>query len=164
MKNIQHLEDLKRDLERYNVILDDNNKQIVSLNSAIKKIKDKIKGCLNRIKVAKSLFKKERIHIEELKQLVIKFNKKTKDKIAQDIKKNKQYYDDVVKEISDLVSRIEDNVETFFDNVFKTISGVYFGIIGLLIFTISTSLSVMIYLFVDPNYSIYTNWILTKRI
>ncbi len=159
MKNIQQLEDLKRDLERYNGILDDNNKQIVSLNSAIKKIKDKIKGFLNRIKVAKSLFNKERIHIEELKQLVINFNRKTKDKITQDIKKNKQYYDNIVNELSDLVNRIDDNVETFFDNVFKTISGVYFGIIGLLIFTVSTSLSVFIYLLVDPNYSIYSNWI-----
>jgi len=157
--NIQQLKDFKHDLERHDLYFKEQNENVAILNKSNKKLIDNIKVFLNKIKISKSLLKTHRIHVDELKQLVIKFNSKTKEKINQDIQRNKKKYEHYFNEISDLIDRIDVNIEKFFDNVFKTISGVYFGIIGLIIFTLSTVLSVVIYLSIDPNYSIYTNWI-----
>ena len=159
MIKIQELKDFKRDLESHNLIFKEQNENIAILNKSNKKLVDKIKAFLTKIKTAKSLLKKHGIKVDELKELVNKFNRKTKGKLLQDIQRDKEKYERFFNEISDIVDRIDVNVEKFFDHVFKTISGVYFGIFGIMIFTLSTVLSVLIYLSIDPNYSIYTNWI-----
>jgi len=79
--NIQKLKDFKHDLERHDLYFKEQNENVAILNKSNKKLIDKIKVFLNKIKISNSLLKTHRIHVDELKQLVIKFNSKTKEKI-----------------------------------------------------------------------------------
>ena len=64
-----------------------------------------------------------------------------------------------ISEIDEWITRFDEKIDNFFEEIYEKIPGYYFGIIGLLIYLSSTFIAVLAYLSVNPNYSIFTNWI-----
>jgi len=64
-----------------------------------------------------------------------------------------------ISEIDKWIKKIDERIDHFFKEVYEKIPGYYFGIFGLLVFLSSTFIAVLVYLSVNPNYSIFTNWI-----
>ena len=62
-------------------------------------------------------------------------------------------------DIEELYGEVDEKVEETLDQVYKKVPGKYFGLIGLLIYAISTFTAVLLYLSVDPSYSMFTHWI-----
>ena len=62
-------------------------------------------------------------------------------------------------DIEELYAGVDEKVEETLDQVYEKVPGKYFGLIGLLIYAISTFTAVLLYLSVDPSYSMFTHWI-----
>ena len=67
--------------------------------------------------------------------------------------------EELLDDIEEWYSEIDEKVEETLDQVYKIIPGKYFGIIGLVLYAFSTLTAVILYLSVDPSYSIFTHWI-----
>ncbi len=67
--------------------------------------------------------------------------------------------EEVLDDIEEWYSEIDEKVEETLDQVYKKIPGKIFGITGLLLYAFSTFTAVILYLLVDPSYSIFTHWI-----
>jgi len=55
--------------------------------------------------------------------------------------------------------KIERKINLFLDRLYLKIPGYIFGFIGLILYIFSTYLSLILYVIIDPTYSIYHNWI-----
>ena len=67
--------------------------------------------------------------------------------------------EEMIDDIEEWYSEIDEKVEETLDQVYKKIPGKFFGIIGLFLYAFSTFTAVILYLSVDPSYSIFTHWI-----
>lgn len=68
-------------------------------------------------------------------------------------------FEDLLSEIDNWLIKIDKNVDRFFEEVYDKIPGYIFGIIGIFTFIFSTLIAVILYLQINPNYSIFHNWI-----
>ncbi|MFX1382675.1 MAG: hypothetical protein ACFFBP_09520 [Promethearchaeota archaeon] len=59
----------------------------------------------------------------------------------------------------DKEKKIHEKINQFFENVYDKIPGYFFGILGIMIYAFSTFLALALYLYIDPEYSIFNNWI-----
>ena len=64
-----------------------------------------------------------------------------------------------ISEVDEWITKFDEKIDNFFEEIYEKIPGYYFGIIGLLLFLSSTFIAVIVYLSVNPTYSIFTNWI-----
>ena len=67
--------------------------------------------------------------------------------------------EELLDDIEEWYSEIDEKVEETLDQVYKKIPGRFFGITGLIVYAFSTFTAVILYLSVDPSYSIFTHWI-----
>lgn len=65
----------------------------------------------------------------------------------------------LITEIEDWIRNIDKRIDNFFNKIFEKVPGVFFGVFGIVLFFSSTFVALILYLSVDPNYSILHNWI-----
>ncbi|MFX1277068.1 MAG: DUF998 domain-containing protein [Promethearchaeota archaeon] len=68
-------------------------------------------------------------------------------------------FENLLIEIDDWLIKIDKKIDHFFEEVYEKIPGDIFGFIGIILFIISTLTAVILYLNINPNYSIFQNFI-----
>jgi len=133
----------------------------------VNRINDKHKDLKNRQKIIKN-------HPEDSKRLenfLLSLSESadhiknyTTENLAKQFneKEHTEFYmriEDTISDIDEWIIKIDERIDNFFKEIYDKIPGYYFGILGLLIFLSSTLIAVFVYLSVNPDYSIFTNWI-----
>ena len=64
-----------------------------------------------------------------------------------------------IDDVGQWYSHVDKKIEDLMDHLYDRVNGKFFGWMGLLTYTMSTFIAVILYLAVDPSYSIFTHWI-----
>jgi len=81
---------------------------------------------------------------------------------SKDNRKDLTFLSRILKQICMLYKwnlKIKRKINLFFDKLYLKIPGYIFGFIGLMLYIFATYISLILYVIVDPTYSIYHNWI-----
>jgi len=130
--------------------LDDKHKDLKNRQKIIKNNQEDTKRLENFLLSLSE--NTEQIKNYNNEKLAKKFNEKEHTEFYRKI-------EEILSEIDEWIVNFDKKIDNFFEEVYDKIPGYYFGIFGLMVFLSSTITALLVYLSVNPNYSIFTNWI-----